>query len=497
MQSRKGFSIVLTGNPGDGKTHLLRILESDLLNLPTNPIIEYDASAKTDHELLEIWQTSIEEDRPLCIAINEAVLNNLSKISEHRYAKAIHQIQSAQGQVERAIYYGEDVPDIDLDRDGVIVFDLSRRNVLAKEIVQKVISILADPGRIAVCEADFDDLALNLRLLQNTQVRTRLQSILDRVSRRGFHATVRQLQSLVSFLIFGDRECHQIILESGDIRKALPQLVYLGKGEIFNQLAEVFDPAKISHPIWDEALVAANIDTGEWIEEWREIHSEVAALNPYSPEDFRARKRAFFFFHKYGDELLKIDGSIEAEFSEFIEDAMDEQRNRNALRKLIIRLNRFFGDGANRELQVWQSHRFDNSSRRILYSTTKRTERDFEVVVPKLLETMTEGFDLAIDHVLVRLKEGASISLRVDYPLFELLAQAEHGIPVIAIENNVTRRIWQFMEQLVEPAASSTEYSAEIRVLDLTTGEHLNVSVDKERLQYIEIALRKSIHAIN
>jgi hypothetical protein len=44
---RKGFSIILTGNAGDGKTHLLRRLEPELQRF--NAVVQYDASAAMDH----------------------------------------------------------------------------------------------------------------------------------------------------------------------------------------------------------------------------------------------------------------------------------------------------------------------------------------------------------------------------------------------------------------------------------------------------------------
>ncbi|MEO1256108.1 MAG: hypothetical protein AAFY41_14655, partial [Bacteroidota bacterium] len=95
-------------------------------------------------------------------------------------------------------------------------------------------------------------------------------------------------------------------------------------------------------------------------------------------------------------------------------------------------------------------------------------------------------FDLAMDHIVLRSKHDPNIRLRIDYPMFDLLAQASQGIPVIVLENNLTRRIWQFMELLVD-VDSNEDYESEIQIFDLTTGEKLDIRIDNESVQYVDI----------
>jgi energy-coupling factor transporter ATP-binding protein EcfA2 len=483
----QGRSVVLTGNPGDGKTHLLRILESELENKSNSPGVEYDASAKTDEALLLHWQQTLDEGRPFCVAINEAVLINLSKMrNSNQYPDALRQVRSAQGQVENAVSYTNSDAGFSADVE-VIVFDLSRRNVLSRRVVSRVIDILADPERLGPCGATSnDDLSLNTRLLKNELVRERLQSILDRVSQKGYHATVRELQSLISFLLFADRTCDQILKESGNYEKALPQLPFIGNGTLFAEIREAFDPSLVSHPLWDDLLITAQTQVEDWLDTWNETHAEISALSPGDWNRFEARKRAFYFFHDAGEDLLDIIGTDENDFVMFLDQVEDEQQNRNALRLIIERINRFFGHEDGRILQVWQSHRYDQSPRRIFYSATSRRVSEFEVVTPKLCSTMSRGFDLAVDHALLRLREDPKIRLRIDYALFELLSQAVQGVPVIALDNHLTRRIWQFMEPLVD-TDQLREYEVEIKLSNLTTGEILKVELDNERKQYIRI----------
>ena len=70
----QGRDIILTGNPGDGKTHLMNVVLNG-----QNARLEKDASQKQAIEILEIWQESRKADRPFILAINHAPLRNLAK----------------------------------------------------------------------------------------------------------------------------------------------------------------------------------------------------------------------------------------------------------------------------------------------------------------------------------------------------------------------------------------------------------------------------------
>src|SRR5699024_3735169 len=74
-----GKDVILTGNPGDGKTHIIRILQEQLDTLEVDPIIELDASTMTNKAIYEKWLSAKNASRPFVIAINAAVLLALAK----------------------------------------------------------------------------------------------------------------------------------------------------------------------------------------------------------------------------------------------------------------------------------------------------------------------------------------------------------------------------------------------------------------------------------
>ena len=78
-----GKDIVLTGNPGDGKTHVIRMLKSKLEGSGKPIRIELDASTLSDEDIYLKWKSARENNMPFVIAINAAVLYSVyQKYSE-------------------------------------------------------------------------------------------------------------------------------------------------------------------------------------------------------------------------------------------------------------------------------------------------------------------------------------------------------------------------------------------------------------------------------
>src|SRR5262249_36626646 len=74
---RDGRRVYLTGNPGDGKTHLIKRLEADLVDLEVE--ISSDASAEDPEAFLSRVRraTNPDQPRPALFAINEGPLRRL------------------------------------------------------------------------------------------------------------------------------------------------------------------------------------------------------------------------------------------------------------------------------------------------------------------------------------------------------------------------------------------------------------------------------------
>lgn len=468
-------SVVLTGNPGDGKTHLLRILEEDIARL--GAVVESDASAVLNEEIVANWRTALAAGKPYFIAINESVLFKLAAAYPE-----FELLQEARRQVTGAISYGSATS---LPLGNVVVLDLSHRNTLDGKLVHTVIDKLTDATmlpRCARCPVAGCDMVRNQALLREARVRGRLQAIFESITRRGTHVTMRDLQAFIAYLIFGDRNCEQLLQASDEEEYALPQLPFKGQGPLFDAVREAFDPARVCHPVYDDQLINNTVRADGWL---TTDNANAGSLDSQAIKRFERRKRAFYFFHEHGDTLLTLIGDDEQAFHTLL--TQTDSRRSKALREIIRKLAAFFGRQTDSErLPVWQSHRYDQSAQRILYAVQHRERRDFELLSPILIGHMADAFRIADDHRVLRLIHNPQASLRIDYGLFRLLHQAERGLPALLLQPEATRRIWQFLEQLTdEMMPTDDEITAQI--FDPMTGEHLEVTIDLQTKTYITI----------
>lgn len=123
--ARRGFSLVLTGNAGDGKTHLLRKLAPELEKLGAE--VETDATAAMQPNdvsgILRRWRKAHREGRPFCLAANEYPLYLL-----RQSGKGFAPVDGVERQCEHRLAYAELPTADEKAREKVLVVDLSLRN---------------------------------------------------------------------------------------------------------------------------------------------------------------------------------------------------------------------------------------------------------------------------------------------------------------------------------------------------------------------------------
>lgn len=476
-----GKDIVLTGNPGDGKTHIIRLL-SDKLRESNRPIaIELDASTLSDEEIYIRWKSAREQHIPFVIAINAAVLYSVyQRHSEFQPIREAYELMS-----HSVVFHNESI-----EEDGLVVFDLSKREVLTLEMLKQAIEKLTDEKHYSDCAncpmLSNCDVHRNRKLLNNILFQERLHIILKRISLRGYHATVRELQSLISYLIFGNRSCPQIARTTGSDQFNLVNLIYSGKGTLFDKIRESLDPVGVSHPIWDERILLGDIPNDSWIDGYGTPAEAIA----YDNNDlFNMRKRQFFFLNKKGEEFLSIMDDDVTRFQDFL--ALDDSK---IIKELIKKLNIFFSSSkaSNSELQIWAGHRYDNEPRKVLISFGSIKKSGLKIGRPSLQRSMTAGIEMTSNYVRLEKKETPHIFLKVDFELFILLSEAERGVPVLFMESDLVRKVWRFVEQL-QSFDDVSEDEVEISLLDIQNKKRIDVTIDREEGKYTSIEAEKTL----
>lgn len=186
------------------------MLKDKLENTGKPICIELDASTLSNNDIYLKWEAARERNTPFVIAINAAVL-----YSVYQKYPNFKPIKDAYYQMSHAVVFHDEVT----ESSNLVVFDLSKREVLTADILKKAIEKLTDPTHYAECVAcplnESCDVRKNCSLLNSTLFQERLLVILQRVSMQGYHATVRELQSLIAYLIFGNRSCKTISRTTG------------------------------------------------------------------------------------------------------------------------------------------------------------------------------------------------------------------------------------------------------------------------------------------
>ena len=119
--------LVITGNPGDGKTFLLRRLAKEIAKVQGIQIL--DATAEKDYEsIVRTWSQARKAARPFFLAINHGPLNRLL----HEHSEGNTTLQEVRRQLDHSVYYGEIAPK---PPTGVVVIDLNLRSVLTPAII--------------------------------------------------------------------------------------------------------------------------------------------------------------------------------------------------------------------------------------------------------------------------------------------------------------------------------------------------------------------------
>lgn len=478
-----GKDVILTGNPGDGKTHLIRVLKEKLDALSQPPYIELDASCLLNEEIRESWETARSQGIPFVLAINAAVLFSLAE-----QFSDFSPINSACQQMINSTVYSSEQP---ADDNSVVVCDLSKREVLVAEVVSQAIVKITSDENYAECEAcQFKvscEVLKHKALLRNPLFQERLCIVLLRVALQGHHATLRELLSFLSFLIFGNRSCSMLTATTGENQYNLATLIYKGgSGNLFDAVRTAFDPVAVSHPIWDELLLTNSLTDDTWTDVSFAGHEVIDVSNT---ELFELRKRQFYFFNKNGSALLDIIDDDVSKYQQFL-----VQDDKKCIKELIKKLNAFFGiNRPSTELEIWGGHRYNNSPRRVLISVGKMSTLQFSIGRPLLIHSMSNGIKVNADHLRLEKKGHPGTFLKVDYELYCLLIEAERGVPMLFMENDTVKRVWRFVEQL--QATEDTKGAEELTValLDVQAKKEYRVQIDRGSKRYVYIEQAKNL----
>ena len=473
-QVRAGRSTVVTGNAGDGKTHLLRRVRRDLESAGAVVVEDVTAEMRGDDTapILEKWSKAIETGRPFCLAANEYPLYQLRMADP----TAPH-LAEVERQFRQRLAYG----DVPRSCPGtVVVIDLSLRNPLGAELFDALLDkMLGDDGLKAALDRPESSVARrNVELLSQARVRERLRALADRLVAFGYRTTVRELWILFARMVFGrgGSEHHGMDWYSEAM---------FARDDRFDltETLQAVDPAGCSHPIWDAALDARapEVRSG-WV-----VRPPVPAPHPtLAWEDFAALKRRFFFEHEKGDEVFDLADTDVREFEELLNGGKEFQSTLVA--RLVDSINAAYCprpfDSRDQHLYLWSGHRFHEQPSRSFVAVERVATEEFVTELPRLPDALDECFDYRADHIALTADGHPDRPrLRIDFPLWRTLRRLARGLPRKLVPERDVHRLDAFLQELGSGRAKrDTVWSIHLEALEVI---QVNMSMDKKRYERI------------
>lgn len=474
-QVKRGRSVVLTGNAGDGKTHILQRIHAALEESGAHVVPDATALMCGDDPMpvLEKWREARRLNRPFCMAANEHPLFQLRKVKS-----ALEPLVEVDRQCRHRLAYGPESEDEKAGSD-VIVIDLSLRNPLGAPFFGNLLNkLLRDPALVAMIGADDNTIAArNHALLSIPRVRKRLDLLMKRLVEIGHRATVRELWILAARLVFGTSG-HRDFQRADWYSETL--FAPDARFDLTTALRDV-DPARCSHPHWDTVLE-------EFGEPVRTGWSAKPPALPPQPllyaEIFAALKRRFYFEHCDGLQAFALADPDTEYFNKLLS---GQTSNGNQLASsLVSAINGAYCPvrfaGREDHLYLWNGHRFHEQPSRSFLASTRIPVDQFSVDVPRLPSRLVGCFDYQADHIALSVpNQSGSPRLRIDFPLYRTLKRLERGLPRKLVPERDIHKLDAFLEKLAAgyPSRAHTIWSVHLENLDM-----IQVSLSADRKCY-------------
>jgi hypothetical protein len=434
--------IFLTGNPGDGKTFIIRRV------IKTRPdvYVVLDLNSLTEKETDELIKNLLEcyrTHKPCIIAANEyPLLGLMRKLTVH--APDIHKELREIKQNTTILGY----PSVSLGR--ICVVDLNDRNLLDKgrsvvePAVKKLVSLLQDSRGINT------QLDYNLKALSDSLVLQQYIRIFSLLSLTSEHFAIRDILGTIAYTLTA------CTFEEGEDKNYYYDAIFSGDNALMS-IAASFDPVLMSKPSLDEALW-----NGELRDGWRLGTPE---RYPYEIDDiseaveaFRSIKRKFYFENElaYGLEALQPIDYQECE--KILVDI--KSKNRDIKRRLIRSMNKLFVSTDNEDsiLRVWTTHGYDLTRESGAAVSTRYIEgSDLELISPEPVKWL-EKLEYTPSHLVLRHKDQKKLRLQIDLDMLKALIAIEAGYPVALLSTQYELKLSQFLHLLCA-AGSARDYN--------------------------------------
>lgn len=387
-----GKIVVISGNAGDGKSHLAMRAIDDYESghvwyaedMPDDQVEQMnagdvlfirDVSAMTNDEAEKALRIGRSKNCSILMTINEGPLDSLARsYPDSPFSHMREYLRAHSRGIEQEV------------SDQLILINLAGRQLARSDFVDQAIEKVADiAAQIADSTLEGSAVRDGARMLRKSaRARKRLQILLELVSNQGTHLTARQLWAFLIDMFF--RVGQEEVNESEKYHSALWwNRVFDGASEISKQIVADFDPVHVALSEADGEL---------WLGRFETLNTEdhFPGGNPSSiARDsagdalslFRSAKRFYFFFSKDDslDEVMTRHLPSH-EYGKLLETAFDDPDA--VISDFIGLVNKYrMGSGVKSELLISRHHGYAAQRRpTTLAACTKAQVKDLKIRVP-------------------------------------------------------------------------------------------------------------------
>lgn len=496
-RAEDGFSLILTGNAGDGKTHLLRRIAPALE--ASKALVDLDATAVMRKgavgPILDRWRAALAARRPYCIAANEYPLHLLIRGGKGVLPEALHAELLRQNRERLA--YSPTPETSEQAREKLLVVDLSLRNPLNPAFSLTALRrMLADPAVVERAESGSDpNFAFNYRKLCAPRVQERLGGLFQRLAQRGHRSTIRELWICLARMLFGDpSERADGAPPAGSPRSWYATRLWPPPSSVIRfrlaQLLAETDPASSSHPYWDARLeYPSELERAAWLDDIPQVQLDHPDPK-VSVQRFAQLKRRFYFEHDHGDLVFALDRARGGDFTDLLEKAAtaDEVFKGRLLRDINHAYCPVKFSSSDRDLFLWFSHRYHEQPTRTYVASRCIPAACFDVRLPRLPCRLEGAFDYRPDHLVLDCAVGSQhCRLSIDAATYCALERMGSGLPRHLASERELNKLDDFLSRLQKCDVPETRqfiiYSGEKRLATrVTLDETFSQYRDVEKL---------------
>jgi ABC-type iron transport system FetAB ATPase subunit len=431
---RKGKIVFLTGNPGDGKTFIIRAIKSVIDS--TNAYTKFDMNSVIKYEeVASEIAACYSEHRPAVIAINEYPFLKLCQDLRLISPEMSREINAAK---KSAITYDTSSP----LTGRVAVIDLNERNILdtdrnlLSEIIDKFIELLSEDTEHNTT------LEYNIKAVSIPEIKAQVIALISLASSECVHIAIRDILGAFAFIFTACKsEEHE------------GEKYYSAIFESSNSLLTVvqqFDPIYLSSPNLDEALWNGE-ETAGWI-----LEAPKKWPNDPSYEDdidgaiacFKEIKRRYYFENVHGQSLLELQPDEIRKCAEIFT-SFDSQKKK-IKERIIKSINKLFLPSSDdkKQLHIWTTHRYDMSIPAAAAISRKSIDAgELDIQMPRPADWLP-GLEYIPNHIILKPKGKNEPVLRLDIDFLRTLDAIDEGYPVGLLAPQYEQAAAMFLQQL-------------------------------------------------